>query len=62
MAEEKKTKKGKKYKATDPERFKDSHNEIVPKYASLSKGESVPLDANNKHVQGWLRNKIIEEV
>ena len=61
MAEEKKTKKEKKYKATDPERFKDSHNEIVPMYASLSKGESVALDANDKHVQGWLRNKIIEE-
>jgi len=62
MTEEKKTKKGKKYKATDPGRFEDSHNEIVPKYASLCKGESVSLDANNKHVRGWLRNKIIEEV
>jgi hypothetical protein len=62
MAEEKKIKKDKKYKATDPSRFKDSHTKIVPKYAGLSKGESVALDTNNKHVQGWLRNKIIEEV
>ena len=62
MAEEKKIKKEKKYKATDPSRFEDSHTDIVPKYASLCKGESVALDAKNKHVQGWLRNKIIKEV
>ena len=42
--------KAKKYKAVNAKAFKDTFNSIVPKYEKLSKGESVELDENNKHV------------
>ena len=54
--------KTKKYKAVNANWFKESFNSIVPKYEKLSKGESVELDGNNKHVVGWLLNNIIKEV
>ncbi len=54
--------KAKKYKAVNAKAFKDTFNSIVPKYEKLSKGESVELDKNNKHVASWLLNKVIKEV
>ena len=58
----KNVKKAKKYKAVNATWFKESFNSIVPKYEKLSKGESVELDENNKHVVSWLLNKVIKEV
>ena len=48
-----------KYKAVNPSNFKAWYSETVPGYSELSKGESVELDAKNKHVINWLDNKII---
>ena len=59
MAKEKKDLTKPKYKATNPEVFKTSYSDIVPCYEELSSGESVELDAKNKHVINWLSNKII---
>ena len=57
--EDKKTQKTNSYKATDPEMFASSYTDIVPYYEKLSKGESVKVDLKNKHVIGWIANKII---
>ena len=48
-----------KYKAANPSDFKAWFSDNVPGYSELSKGESVELDAKNKHVINWLDNKII---
>ena len=57
--EDKKSQKTNSYKASDPEMFASSYTDIVPYYEKLSKGESVKMDLNNKHVKSWLDNKII---
>ena len=60
MAKEvQKSQKTNSYKAADPEMFASSYTDIVPYYEKLSKGESVKMDLNNKHVKSWLDNKII---
>ena len=55
-------KKAIKYKAVEPQRFKEAHNEIVPHYEDLSNGKEVELDADNKHVKNWLMNNFVKEV
>ena len=63
MAEIKaKSKKVTKYKATNTKQFIAFFTSDVPFYDELSKGESVELDVNNKHVKNWLSNNIIMEV
>ena len=63
MADKKKTTvKVTKYKATDPKKFSASFTLDAPFYDELSKGESVELDVNNKHVKNWLANNIIKEI
>ena len=57
-----KAKKVTKYKATDPKKFSASFTLDAPFYDELSKGESIELDVNNKHVKNWLSNNIIKEV
>ena len=57
--EDKKTQKTNSYKAADPEMFASSYTDIVPYYEKLSEGESVKVDLKNKHVIGWIANKII---
>ena len=57
--EDKKTQKTNSYKAADPVLFASSHTDVVPYYEKLSEGESVEVDMKNKHVQGWIANKII---
>ena len=59
MAKEKKSLTKPKYKATNPEGFKETYSDFVPCYVELSDGESVELDTKNKHVISWLVNKII---
>ena len=60
MAKEvKKTQKTNSYKAADPVLFASSHTDVVPYYKELSEGESVKVDLKNKHVIGWIANKII---
>ena len=64
MAEKKteKAKKVTKYKATNTKQFIAFFTSDAPFYDELSKGESVELDVNNKHVKNWLSNNIIMEV
>ena len=64
MAEKKteKAKKVTKYKATDTKQFIAFFTSDAPFYDELSKGESVELDVNNKHVKNWLSNNIIKEI
>ena len=63
MAEIKaKSKKVTKYKATDTKQFIAFFTSDAPSYDELSKGESVELDVNNKHVKNWLSNNIIKEI
>ena len=57
--EDKKTQKTNSYKAADPVLFASSYTNIVPYYEKLSEGESVIVDLKNKHVIGWIANKII---
>tara|TARA_Y100000593_G_scaffold93242_1_gene187400 strand:+ start:2983 stop:3174 length:192 start_codon:yes stop_codon:yes gene_type:complete len=60
MAKEvKKSQKTNGYKATDPAWFAANHTDVVPYYGKLSEGESVKVDLKNKHVIGWIANKII---
>ena len=60
MAKEvKKSQKTNSYKAADPVLFASSYTNIVPYYEKLSEGESVKVDLKNKHVIGWIANKII---
>tara|TARA_R110002020_G_scaffold472472_1_gene700612 strand:- start:34690 stop:34884 length:195 start_codon:yes stop_codon:yes gene_type:complete len=61
MAKEKKdTKKvSKNYKASNPKTFQSNYTDIVPYYKELSEGESVKVDLKNKHVENWIKNKII---
>ena len=60
MAKEvQKSQKTNSYKAADPEMFASSYTDIVPYYTKLSEGESVKVDLKNKHVIGWIANKII---
>ena len=64
MAEKKteKAKKVTKYKATNTKQFIAFFTSDAPFYDELSKGESVELDVNNKHVKNWLSNNIIKEI
>ena len=64
MAEkkEKTAKKVTKYKATNKKQFIAFFTSDAPFYDELSKGDSVELDVNNKHVKNWLSNNIIMEV
>ena len=64
MAEKKteKAKKVTKYKATNTKQFIAFFTSDAPCYEELSKGESVELDVNNKHVKNWLSNNIIKEI
>ena len=48
-----------KYKAVNPDSFKENYNSNSPKYAELCKGESVSLNAKDKHTINWLSNNII---
>ena len=50
-----------KYKAVDPDNFVLMYTVNVPEYDNLCKGEAVSLDENNKIVQNWLINNIIEK-
>tara|TARA_R110002012_G_scaffold59266_10_gene154777 strand:+ start:270 stop:461 length:192 start_codon:yes stop_codon:yes gene_type:complete len=60
MAKEvKKSQKKNTYKAADPKMFASSYTDIVPHYEKLSEGESVTVNVNDKHVKGWIANKII---
>ena len=60
MAKEvKKSQKTNNYKAADPKTFASSYTDVVPYYEKLSEGESVKVDLKNKHVIGWIANKII---
>ena len=56
---DKKEKISNKYKAVDPDQFRLTYNDSVPKYESLCKGESVSLDSGNETVKDWIRNNII---
>ena len=63
MAKKKeKSKKVTKYKATNKKQFIAFFTSDAPFYDELSKGESVELDVNNKHVKNWLSNNIIKEI
>ena len=63
MAEKKeKSKKVTKYKETNTKQFIAFFTSDAPFYDELSKGESVELDVNNKHVKNWLSNNIIKEI
>ena len=63
MAKKKeKSKKVTKYKATNTKQFIAFFTSDAPFYDELSKGESVELDVNNKHVKNWLSNNIIKEI
>ena len=57
-----KAKKVTKYKATNTKQFIAFFTSDAPFYDELSKGESVELDVNNKHVKNWLSNNIIKEI
>ena len=59
MAKEKKDLSKPRYKAVNPKGFKACYNNAVPCYEALSNGDSVELDAKNKHVKNWIENKII---
>ena len=59
---EKKSKSKPKYKATNIKQFIAFFTSDAPFYDELSKGESVELDVNNKHVKNWLSNNIIKEI
>lgn len=56
---EKKEKSANKFKAINPDSFKDSYNDSAPGYKELSKGESTVLNIDNKIVKNWLNNNII---
>ena len=63
MAEKKeKVKKVTKYKVTNTKQFIAFFTSDAPFYDELSKGESVELDVDNKHVKNWLSNNIIKEI
>ena len=59
MAKEDKKTTPTKYKAVNPDSFKENYNSNSPKYVELSKGESVSLSAKDKHTINWLLNNII---
>ena len=48
-----------KYKAANPQQFKEWYTDSVPFYSELCKGESVKLDIKNRVVQDWLNNNLI---
>tara|TARA_Y100000593_G_scaffold93672_1_gene189435 strand:- start:625 stop:819 length:195 start_codon:yes stop_codon:yes gene_type:complete len=48
-----------KYKAVDPDTFKESYTDLVPFYEELSNGEAVSLSKKNKYFTIWLNNNII---
>ena len=59
MAKDGKKETNPKYKAVNPDSFKETYNNNSPKYDELSKGESVELNVNNATVKDWLLNNII---
>ena len=48
-----------KFKAVNPQQFKEWYTDSVPCYEELSKGESVALDIKDRTVQDWLNNNLI---
>ena len=48
-----------KYKASNPQQFKEWFNSNKPYYKELCKGEAVEVDLKNKTVKSWIDNKII---
>ncbi len=60
MAKEaKKSKTSNKYRAVDPQQFKEWYTKDAPFYEELSKGESVSLNTSDATVKDWLINNII---
>ena len=59
MAKDDKKATNPKYKAVNPDSFKENYNSNSPKYDELCKGESVSLNAKDKHTISWLSNNII---
>lgn len=61
MAEKskKEVKTASKYKAVNPQQFKEWYTDSVPCYEELSKGESVTLNTKDRVVQDWLNNNLI---
>ena len=48
-----------KYRAVNPEQFKEWFTSAKPKYKELCDGSSVELDESNSSVKSWISNKII---
>ena len=48
-----------KWKASNPQRYKESYSKDSPHYEDLSSGKSVTLDGNSKNFKNKIEQKII---